>query len=62
MSKSDVHVHPNNRQNDHHKHYSYHKNHNKTTKERRRIFVRQNLYTVQRATWKGLTAMKRDLR
>ena len=40
---NDVHKHPNNGHNDHNDHHNYHNDRNKTTKKRRRIFVRQNL-------------------
>ena len=46
---NDVHVHPNNRHNDHNDHNdnrNYHNDRNKTTKKRRRIFVRQNLLNL----------------
>ena len=36
-------LHPNNRHNDRHDNQNYFYDHNKTTKQRRRIFVRQNL-------------------
>ena len=38
------HVHLHNRQSNHHDIHNYHNDHNKTTKKRRRIFVRQNLF------------------
>ena len=41
---NDVHVHPNNSHNDHIDHNDNLNDRNKTTKKRRRIFVRQNLF------------------
>ena len=43
---NDVHVHPINRQNNHHDNHNYHNDHSKTMKKRRRIFDRQNLFTL----------------
>ena len=42
-----IHTRPNNRHNNDHSHHDNHDNlsyHNKTTKKRRRVFVRQNLF------------------
>ena len=39
-----IQAHPNNHSNNDLDHYDNHNDHNKTTKERRRIFVRQNLF------------------
>ena len=47
----DVHVHPNNRHNNHPDNHNYRNYHNKTTKKIRRIFVRQNLFISDLATW-----------